>query len=61
MDTSLRKANTAIINQRKSVRTFLSKPVPKSILSDVFELSLRAPSNCNTQPWQVYVSSGNVI
>ena len=44
---------------RRSVRGFLSKPVPQTILDSVFELAQKAPSNCNTQPWKVYVASGS--
>ncbi|MEM0954322.1 MAG: nitroreductase [Pseudomonadota bacterium] len=47
-----------IVNQRKSVRAFLPKPVPQELLDSVFAAALRAPSNCNTQPWQTHVASG---
>ncbi|MBI1784300.1 nitroreductase [Candidatus Sumerlaeota bacterium] len=46
------------IRQRRSVRGFLPRPVPEEILKKVFELAQRAPSNCNIQPWRVYVASG---
>ena len=45
------------IRQRRSVRGFLDKPVPQDVLDDVLELAQRAPSNCNVQPWRVYVAS----
>lgn len=51
----------AVVNQRKSVRAFKPGPVPQDILDKVFRTSLRAPSNCNTQPWQVHVASGAAI
>jgi nitroreductase len=46
------------ILQRRSVRGFLEKPVPREILERVFALAQRAPSNCNIQPWHVFVASG---
>ncbi len=35
---------------RRSVRGFLDKPVPLSIIREVLEDAQSAPSNCNTQP-----------
>lgn len=46
------------IRNRRSVRGFRPDPVPDDILQQVFELAQWAPSNCNVQPWQVYVASG---
>ncbi|MDO6459665.1 nitroreductase [Granulosicoccaceae sp. 1_MG-2023] len=46
------------ITGRRSVRGFLPREVPPDVLQKVFELAQLAPSNCNTQPWQVYVASG---
>jgi len=48
----------AAIKERKSVRGYLDKPVPKEILKEILEVSLRAPSTKNTQPWQFYVVTG---
>lgn len=50
-----------IVNNRRSVRAFLPEPVSESILHSVFATAQRAPSNCNTQPWEVAVASGNAI
>jgi nitroreductase len=36
----------------------MPKPVPKRILEEILALALQAPSNCNVQPWNVYVVSG---
>lgn len=47
------------IRSRRSVRGFLSKPVPRETIEEVLELAQRAPSNCNVQPWRVYVASGD--
>jgi nitroreductase len=46
------------VRTRRSVRGFLDKPVPKEIIRKAFELAQLSPSNCNTQPWRVYVASG---
>lgn len=46
------------IRQRRSVRGFKPDPVTPELLQQVFELAQWAPSNCNVQPWQVYVASG---
>jgi nitroreductase len=50
-----------IVNSRKSARGFKPEAVPDDLLKDVFGVTLRAPSNCNTQPWQVHVASGESV
>jgi len=45
----------AAIEQRKSIRGFLDKPVPKEILAQILTLAVRAPSTKNAQPWHFYV------
>jgi hypothetical protein len=50
-----------IVQGRRSVRGFLEKPVPAPVLEKIFTLAGHAPSNCNTQPWQVYVASGKTL
>ena len=47
-----------ILQQRYSVRAFLDRPVPREILNEIFMGAQLSPSNCNVQPWQVYVISG---
>ncbi len=47
-----------LLNQRHSCRAFLDTPVPTDTLEQVFALAQRAPSNCNVQPWQTLVVSG---
>ena len=49
------------INQRKSTRAFLSKPIPKKIILEILKISSRAPSGSNTQPWHVYVLQGEKL
>jgi nitroreductase len=47
-----------VIRRRRSVRGFLPEPVPDDIVLECLELSQHAPSNCNVQPWRVFVASG---
>lgn len=47
------------IQTRRSVRGFLPTPVPTDTLNNIFALAQYAPSNCNIQPWHVYVASGS--
>ena len=53
-ETSLLDAIAA----RRSVRGFLDREVPPEIMDRIFEIAQQAPSNCNVQPWKVYVASG---
>lgn len=48
------------IHTRRSVRGFTSQRVPAEKLRQIFELAQRAPSNCNIQPWRVFVATGAV-
>ena len=34
----------------------MNKEVPQEVLNRIFEIAQKAPSNCNVQPWKVYVS-----
>ncbi len=49
------------IVERRSVRGFRPEPVPRETLQEVLELAQRAPSNCNVQPWRVYIASGETM
>ena len=46
------------LQQRKSVRAFLDKPVEKNKIDALLIAAAHAPSGVNTQPWQVAVVSG---
>ena len=46
------------IRNRRSVRGFLNKQVPKPVIENIFDLAQQAPSNCNIMPWKVFVASG---
>jgi nitroreductase len=49
--------DTAIAT-RRSVRGFLSTPVPREVVEDILRVAARAPSGTNTQPWRVTVLTG---
>jgi len=49
---------TDLLKKRISVRAFLDKPVPEETLKKIFTEAQLSPSNCNVQPWQIYVVSG---
>ena len=46
------------IASRHSVRAFLPKAVDPQIIKDILNVACRAPSGVNTQPWKVYVVTG---
>jgi hypothetical protein len=46
------------LSGRRSARGYLPKPVPREVLERIFEMAQRTPSNCNIQPWRVFVASG---
>ena len=48
----------AAIDSRMSTRAFLPKAVPRATLEHLLALASRAPSGTNTQPWRVYVLTG---
>ena len=47
------------ITSRHSVRAFLDTPVDVQTIKDILSVASRAPSGTNTQPWRVYVLTGN--
>lgn len=62
IDTATLSASfTDIINRRRSVRGFLSNPVPADTIRTIFTLAQRTPSNCNTQPWLTHVVCGEKL
>jgi nitroreductase len=46
------------ITSRHSVRAFLNQPVEQQLIKDILSVASRAPSGTNTQPWKVYVVTG---
>ena len=54
-------AAEAAVATRRSVRAFLSTPVPRATVERILALASRAPSGTNTQPWRVYVLTGEPL
>ena len=48
----------SLLEERNSIRSFLQKPVEQELLNKIFQQAQQSASNCNVQPWQVYVASG---
>lgn len=52
---------TEAIKQRKSIRAFTDKTVPKSSILEILNIACRAPSSMNTQPWEFVVVTGKKL
>jgi nitroreductase len=48
----------AAITTRRSLRAFLPDPIPRETIEEILAVASRAPSGTNTQPWKVYVLTG---
>ena len=46
------------LQSRKSFRSFIPRKVEKSVLEKILEAANRSPSYMNTQPWEVFVVTG---
>lgn len=47
------------VRTRRSTRKFLpDKPVPHELVEEALTLAMRAPSNSNVQPWQIFFATG---
>jgi nitroreductase len=49
------------IRKRRSIRAFKTDPIPKKVLVELLEISTRVPSSTNTQPWEFFVLTGEVL
>ena len=47
--------------KRKSIRGYLDRPVPQEDIREILKLATRSISGENTQPWEIYVVTGEVI
>lgn len=50
-----------VVRSRRSIRGFQKKPVPKALVREILELAMRAPTSLNSQPWNFYVVTGEVL
>jgi nitroreductase len=51
----------AALTTRRAIRAFLSTPVPRADIKAILEAASRAPSGTNTQPWKLYVLTGESL
>jgi nitroreductase len=51
----------AAIRGRRSIRKFRPDPIPTTVLKDLLETASWAPSWGNTQPWELYVITGEPL
>lgn len=58
IETPEQKIVDAAIISRRSIRAFLPNAVAREDIEKILEVSARAPSGTNTQPWKVYVLTG---
>ena len=54
-------AAEAAVATRRSVRAFLPTAVPRATIERILAVASRAPSGTNTQPWRVYVLTGEAL
>lgn len=57
IDDEVAIVDEAILS-RRSVRAFLPTPVDDAVIREILEVSARAPSGTNMQPWKAYVTKG---
>ncbi|MEI8239402.1 MAG: nitroreductase [Actinomycetota bacterium] len=50
-----------IVNERRSIRGYQQRPVPRALVEEIIELTKRAPSSMNTQPWHFHVITGEPL
>lgn len=48
-----------LMRRRWSCRAFRPEPIPRETIADILAVAQHAPSWCNTQPWQVVITSGD--
>src|SRR5471032_529815 len=58
ISTPEQQAVDAAITSRRSIRAFLPQAVAREDVAQILQVAARAPSGTNTQPWKVYVLSG---
>lgn len=55
------KTYAQLVAERRSVRGYLPKPVPREVIEEVVALAKYSPSSMNTQPWHLHVLTGDVL
>jgi len=60
ISTPEQQAVDAAITSRRSIRAYLDQPVAREDIEQLLQVAGRAPSGTNTQPWKVYVLTGEL-
>jgi|TARA_B110001454_G_scaffold67831_1_gene66180 nitroreductase len=50
-----------LVNTRRSVRGYKTDPVPRVLIEEIIQVAKGAPSSMNTQPWNLYVVTGEPL
>lgn len=50
-----------IVHERRSIRGYQQKPIPRELIEEIIDLAKRAPSSMNTQPWHFHVITGEPL
>ena len=48
-------------NKRKSIRAYKPDPVPVNLIKEVLDIATHAPSSVNSQPWEFFIITGEVL
>ncbi len=51
----------ALVQERRSIRGYKNKPVPKELIAEIIAVAKGAPSSMNTQPWFFHVVTGEPL
>ena len=49
------------VDKRKSIRSFIDKPISNELLRQLLEKASRSPSGGNLQPWKIFVIYGETM
>jgi nitroreductase len=50
-----------LVRDRRSIRGYKKKPVPREVIEEIIEVATGAPSSMNTQPWYFHVLTGEPL
>ncbi len=59
LDASVPESVIRVIKGRRTVRNFINRDVPTSILSNIIDAAVWAPNHRMTEPWRFYVLDKN--
>lgn len=50
-----------VVLGRRSIRGYKPDPVPRALIEEIITMTVRAPSSMNTQPWNFYIVTGELL